>query len=143
MKKKHSIYSGLVFLLLTSCADLINPDKFIIEDASINKLLAGQTFTAAYFEIKNLSDNSLVITGINCEEVETALVHSVKMDKKGLMVMNQSEVVVKPHSSMLFEPGSSHIMLGGFSRILSSGDLLDCNLELKKNKTIPLSFIVN
>ena len=142
MKKKHSIYSGLVFLLLTSCTDLINPDKFIIEDASINKLLAGQTFTAAYFEIKNLSDSNLVITGIHCEEVETALVHSVKMDKKGLMVMNQSEVVVKPHSSMLFEPGSSHIMLGGFSRILSSGDLLDCNLELKKNKTIPLSFKV-
>ena len=141
MKKTHSIYAGLLFLV--ACTDLIHSDQFIIKDAGMNKPLAGQPFTAAYFEIKNLSDNSLIITGINCKEVETALLHSMKMDKNGLMTMSKSDIVVKSHSTKAFRPGASHVMLGGFSKILSSGDFLYCSLESKGSNPIPLSFKVN
>lgn len=89
-------------------------DKAIqIDNAWVRELIPGQSMTAAYFNVKNVSAEEQIIVGVSSDIAEKAEIHeSVNVDGR-VMMEELSRLSLAPGQEWKFEPGGLHIMLMG------------------------------
>lgn len=70
--------------------------------------------TAAYFEIKNLTDKKVQIVGAQMNFAARVEIHDVKIDSDGMMDMVPLKTVeLLPKQVETFQPGKKHLMVFG------------------------------
>jgi len=68
--------------------------------------------TAVYFNIKNTSDEDIVITGAHAHDIaETVEVHNIIKNKEVVEMKKLDKLLVPKGATVIFKPRSLHIML--------------------------------
>jgi periplasmic copper chaperone A len=127
MPKLNSI---LVMLMTFQVIALsANPDSIQIRDVWISETPPGVTKNAAYLEIENTGNETIILQSVDSPDFERVEIHrSVVKDDKVRMQF-QSEVEIEPNSIFQFSPGDFHLMLIKPSKRMRSGDMSSLNLN--------------
>ncbi|MFK8077326.1 MAG: copper chaperone PCu(A)C [Granulosicoccus sp.] len=96
---------------------------------------------AAYFDIENTSDEPLVITGADSDDVPMVSIHlSVVIDDVAKM-LEQESVTIDAGDTLEFKHGSYHLMLMGLTEPLVSGSNIAFELQTTAG-TLPIQIPV-
>ena len=129
----------LALFTFTLSASFASPPE--ISDARIIQPPPGAKVAAAYFTIENTSDEPLVITGADSDDVPMVSIHlSVVIDDVAKM-LEQESVTINAGDTLEFKHGSYHLMLMGLTEPLDSGSNLAFELQTNAG-TLPIQIPV-
>ena len=96
--------------------------------------------TAGYMNISNVSDESIVINGLDCSPL-IAEMHDVTTNSDGVMQMSKlSSFILSPNETINFEPGGKHIMAWGLTDNRSED--VSCKLLLQDKMPVDFNFSI-
>lgn len=99
--------------------------------------------SAAYVEIKNGTQKSVNLTGIQSQLADRIEIHGVETDDSGTMKMFKlDQVAIPPSESAQLAPGGNHIMIFGLNQPLNSGEMVTMLLSFDQQPPIPVNFTV-
>ena len=99
--------------------------------------------SAAYVEIKNSTDKTVNLTGIQSQLADRIEIHTIETDDAGTMkMMEVDQVAIAPGETALLEPGGKHIMIFGLQQPLNIGDMATMLLSFDQQPPIPVTFTV-
>lgn len=108
-----------------------------VEGAYINVPVPGSQSTAAFFTLRNLSDQPLTLIAVHTEIAKRAELHS-HTHKNGMIQMRREKHLVIPaKTSLEFTSGSYHVMLFDLQRSIQTGEQLQLLLEFSDGKQLP------
>jgi hypothetical protein len=89
---------------------------------------------AAYFKIKNNSDNEIQLIGIDSNIAKKQEIHEV-VEEDGLYKMRplKEDLFVLPGKELIFKPKSYHIMFFGINKSHVNDEMLDAKIKFKNN----------
>lgn len=113
-----------------------------VSNAWIRPAPAAATSMAAYFELSNVSNTDITITGVSSDRFDMAMMHESSM-QDGMMSMNElGSLTLAAGASVTFEPMGKHIMLMGPKQPLPEGSSAEIELSIttgeKVSVTIPV-----
>lgn len=88
----------------------------------------GAKVAAAYFDLTNPSDQSLVITGVRSKTARKTELHLSKVENDVAKMIKQDQITLAAGESLAFEHGSYHVMLMGLNEELVAGNRLQLTL---------------
>ena len=116
--------SVMAFLL---CSFVVEA-QVLVDDAYVRGLPPGQTTTAAFMQLKNISGEEVIITGAQTGSSESAEIHA-HIHHNGMMSMKRVNQIVIPANSIFeLKPGGHHLMLIGLKQFLKEGDSVRLSL---------------
>ena len=136
--KIHFFISIISLLFLFSFSISKNEPFVVVQEAYLNKPLKGSHSTAAYMNLKNKSDDRIVIKGLSCINL-LAEFHKTEISDLGLLRMKKLDfIILEPNTEKRFEPTKEHIMLMG-KGVATISDGVKCNLIIQNENLDPLS----
>jgi copper(I)-binding protein len=141
LSKTASILIGLLFLVYGISAEV---EKALIEitGAWVREVLPGQTISAAYLTLENLSDQADAVTGISCDCAKTVEMHRM-IHTAGKMKMEMVHRLELPAKGKLeLKPGGFHLMLFGVKSGLKEGDKVNLTFEFEHSKKMTIEATV-
>lgn len=128
-----------IALILTQCT-VENTEQLKITNSFLYKPFSGAMMTAGYMNISNVSDESVVINGLDCSPLIVEM-HDVTTNSDGVMKMGKlSSFILSPNETINFEPGGKHIMAWGLTD--NQSEDVSCKLLLKDKKSIDFKFSI-
>jgi copper(I)-binding protein len=122
---------GFSFLADVSLAADKNDSQLSIENSWARPTRGLSRVTAVYMEIKNQSDQALVLDKVT-SPLGHAMIHE-SVTESGLVRMKHLDGLSIPaKSQVLLKPGSYHIMITGLQKALQAGESVDLSLSFKK-----------
>ena len=109
---------------------LKNTHAIHVKHARVNPIFAGMPVTAAYFTLRNKSDNDLTLVAVTGNISERIEIHDHIMDN-GLMKMQKvaDGIVLPAGEKTHFKPGGYHIMIMDLNQDIKEGDIVELTLE--------------
>ena len=96
--------------------------------------------TAGYMSISNISEEFVVINGLDCSPLIVEM-HDVTTNSDGVMKMGKLiSFILSPNETINFEPGGKHIMAWGLTD--NQSEDVSCKLLLKDKKPIDFEFSI-
>ena len=110
-----------------------------IRHARINATIPGMQTTAAYFDLINHTDNSIVLESASSNISNRVELHEHQM-REGLMHMQKVEmgIGIKAGEIVSFEPGGHHIMLMNLEKSVREGEVINIILHFAGAETLTL-----
>ena len=101
-----------------------------VKHARVNPIFTGMPVTAAYFTLRNKSDNDLTLVAVSGSISERIEIHEHIMDN-GLMKMQEvtDGIVLPAGGKTRFKPGGYHIMIMDLNQDIKEGDIVELTLE--------------
>ena len=101
-----------------------------VKHARVNPIFTGMPVTAAYFTLRNKSDNDLTLIAVSGSISERIEIHEHIMDN-GLMKMQEvaDGIVLPAGEKTRFKPGGYHIMIMDLNQDIKEGDIIELTLE--------------
>ena len=126
-------------LILTQCA-VENTEQLKVTNSFLYKPFSGAMMTAGYMNISNVSDESIVINGLDCSPLIVEM-HDVTTNSDGVMKMGKlSNLLLSPNETINFEPGGKHIMAWGLTDNRSED--VSCKLLLQDKMPVDFNFSI-
>ncbi|EIJ41756.1 hypothetical protein BegalDRAFT_0846 [Beggiatoa alba B18LD] len=97
------------------------------------------TMNAAYMELRNDSDNDLMIVGGQSKDFGKVEIHTTVLENDVAKMLPIPKLVIPAKKSVTLAPGGIHIMLLNRQHEVKTGDKIDITLQLKDGQTLPLS----
>jgi len=110
--------------------------KIHIKHARVNPIFAGMPVTAAYFTLRNKSDEDITLVAVSGSISERIEIHEHTMEN-GLMRMQKitSGVAIPAGKKTRFKPGGYHIMIMDLNQDIKEGDIVELTLEFDDGST--------
>ena len=86
-----------------------------ITEARIRTPAPGQDKTAAYFDIRTVTDADITLTGAETVVARSVEIHRIVRDGDRVRMARQSTVVIPAGKTVRFAPGGLHLMVFGVS----------------------------
>ena len=83
---------------------------------------------AAYFELRNESDQDIIIVDVESAQFENAMIHDTRIENDVASMRHRSSLKVPAGDSILFAPMSTHVMLHSPLTKLEIGTTIDLTL---------------
>jgi copper(I)-binding protein len=124
-----SIIKGCLASVLLISVSLANAEPPVISEARIIQPPPGAKVAAAYFTIRNNSDEPLEITGASSEAIANISIHLSAIADDVAKMTRQDSVTIEAGSSLEFKHGSYHLMLMGLTAPLAPGSMLAFEID--------------
>jgi copper(I)-binding protein len=104
----------LASLMIVLCPNIIIAcDSLELLDGWVKKPLPGTKYTAAYFSIKNNSQETQTINKFSANQFVKVMIHSSRTNSDGITRMHPvGRLMLLPDQVLEAEPGGIHLMLG-------------------------------
>lgn len=130
----------LIIILFFSSMTLA--ESVVISDGFIKESPPGTSTSAAYFTLRNTSEQTIILISANSNIADHTELHNHTM-KNGLITMKKvDQISIDPGSKLAFEPGSYHIMLMGLRSPLRPGSTEVIELVFQGGKTMAIDLPV-
>lgn len=134
-----ALVSTVALFALTLTASFASSPE--ISNARIVQPPPGAKVAAAYFNIENNSDEPLVITGAESEDVPMVSIHLSVVEDDVAKMLEQESVTINAGDVLEFKHGSYHLMLMGLTEPLVAGS--NVNFEIQTSAgTLPIQIPV-
>ncbi len=125
----------MMVLTSTASADVL------IANGEVRLPPPGTSVAAAYFELRNTSDDEVVLASIASTAARHTMFHRVE-NVDGVMTMRHVNTIKVPANSMIeFSPGALHVMMMGVGA-LKEGTELQFELVLESGVSIDFTLPV-
>jgi copper(I)-binding protein len=104
-----------------------------IEQDWVREVPPTVTLTAAYMQITNLTDETLILIGGRSPDFATVEIHQTVFEAGMAKMVPQEQLPIPPHQSIVLKPKGLHIMLIDRQRPLKAGDQVDLTLLFQDN----------
>ena len=103
----------LASLMIVLCQNIIIAcDSLELLDGWVKKPLPGTKYTAAYFSIKNNSQETQTINNFNSNQFVKVMIHSSRTNSDGVTRMRPvGRLMLLPNQVLEAKPGGIHLML--------------------------------
>ena len=121
-------------------------EQLEISKAYVRGLPPGQKTTAAFFTIKNITDNVLTLKKLSTPNAEKAEMHETQEQAGQMQMRKLDALTIKPGETVVFEPNGKHIMLMGLTLPLKEGELITLRLcfgEFCRMLKLPVVSVLN
>lgn len=138
------ICSTLAALLLgssTAVAADTRPASPVVEDAWI-RMLPGDLPAAGYFGLRNRSDASRSLSGVESPAFAIAMLHKSSAQNGQSQMQHVDSAPLTPHGALRFAPGSYHLMLMGAKQPLTVGERVPITLSFSDGSRVTVEFVV-
>lgn len=120
---------GCLAAVLFTLVSLANAEPPVISEARIIQPPPGAKVAAAYFTIRNNSEEPLEITGASSEAIANISIHLSSIVDDIAKMIPQDSVTIEAGSSLEFKHGSYHLMLMGLNAALAPGSMLAFEID--------------
>ena len=137
-----------IFLLLVGCLSL---NFWLYADTSSSPTVAGPlvqieagwvravppqlTLTAAYLQLKNLTQQKLILVGASTPAFARVEMHQTIFEDNMVRMVPVEKLVISPQEIVRFKPKALHFMLIDRQQSLQVGDTITLTLQFEGNKT--------
>ena len=128
----------LSLLLIALCPNIaIACDSLELLDGWVKTPLPGTKYTAAYFSIKNNSDETQIINKFSSDQFTKIMIHASSTNSDGMTKMNPlSSLMLLPSQILEAKPGGIHLMLSvKKSELFNSDQLISFSASCGKNSS--------
>ncbi len=95
--------------------------------------------TAAYAQISNVSDKTIIITGFSSPQYHSVSLHQTLITEDGMSKMQEiPQIILAAGQSVLLEPGGKHLML--MSAVADNPTKIDIIIQYNDNDSIKVEF---
>ena len=137
---------NLFLLLLLTIASIASNDiikNITITNSYIRLMPPSMSMTAAFMEIKNISNKNISIVNVKSNLAKFTELHTSIMKSDGNMQMKHIKSVKLPSNKMVhFKRGGKHIMMMGLREKLHEGDTHKITIILNNGNQIEKLFTV-
>lgn len=142
---RHALACGtLAALLLGSnmavAADT-RPASPVVEDAWI-RMLPGDLPAAGYFSLRNRSDASRSLSGVESAAFAMVMMHKSSEQNGQSQMQHVGTVTLAPQAVVRFAPGGYHLMLMDARQTLSVGEQVPVTLSFSDGSRVTVQFVV-
>ncbi len=113
LMSRGSFVLGLA-ALLGACGQ---PADLQVTEPKIRQLLPNRDTTAAYFNLRNNTQNTLTLTGARSPNARAIEMHRSVVKADRVSMQRVPQVTVGPGEQLAFEPGGLHLMVFGVSNL--------------------------
>lgn len=134
-------------LLILICS-VINPGLWAAEEQMANKgsLKVSDGWVrltppvvknaAAYFNLENISDDNLIIIGVQTKIADKALMHQVVSENEMVRMEHMERLKLNPGETQQFSPGGKHLMLINLHQPLREHEMVSFSFLLENGDVI-------
>jgi len=97
---------------------------------------ADQQHFAAYFDIKNTSNKSISIVGVNSPAFAHSMLHETVFEENMAKMKSIEPLTIAPNQAVTFKPKGKHVMLMKSIRDLSKQDGIKLNVALDTGESL-------
>ncbi|MCE2461325.1 MAG: copper chaperone PCu(A)C [Pseudomonadales bacterium] len=139
------VVAGLLAFAIVSCeggSHVQEPSgsPLVFDNAWVRAPIAGRTVTAAYCDITNRGDVSVVITGFASDHPGMRVeIHETTEDDGMMRMRPLTRVTMPAKANVSFAPGGRHLMLFGFD---GSATEVTLAATLDSGETLPVVFAI-
>lgn len=119
----------VTLLIITPFSTVFSAEKIKITNAWVSEAPPMAKSMAAYMEIKNMTDKSVMLRSITSNNFERSMIHKTEIQNGMAKMSPVSHLVIKPNETIRFEPGKYHLMLVNPQKVLKAGDKVDLTLQ--------------
>lgn len=130
--------SSLFFLFLLSSKVFAKPVALEVKDAWARPTIGDGRMSAAYFEVKNVSDKDIRLTGAEIE-IGTAEIHESLIENGVMRMHHRPELRIEAGETKSFAPGGLHVMLMGLKQPLETGKSFHMTLKTADHSSVDLT----
>lgn len=119
----------LILILAPAWAD--EAQDIVINQAWVREAPPGVSPTAAYMEISNNTEETIVLQQISSTYFERVELHRTRMDGEMARMERKDNLTLSPAQTIRLQPGDYHLMLFSPSRLLRAGDKVPLTFTFK------------
>ena len=120
--RKQLIFVFVYLLVNAAQPAFSNDEPVLIRDPWSRASVGTRTPGAAYMAIKNISNESLTLVGIETKIAEKSTIHNTTVDNNGISSMSSvKEIQIKSGEEVFLQPGGLHAMLVNLQEPLIKG----------------------
>ena len=120
--RKQLIFVFVYLLVNAAQPAFSNDEPVLIRDPWSRASVGTRTPGVAYMTIKNTSNESLTLVGIETKIAEKSTIHNTTVDKNGISSMSSvKEIQIKSGEEVFLQPGGLHAMLVNLQEPLIKG----------------------
>lgn len=129
-------YLGLNFWLYADTTPPVAEMPLVqIENGWVRAVPPQLTLTAAYLQLKNLTQQKLILVGANTPAFAKVEMHQTVFEDNMVRMVPVEKLVISPQEVVRFKPKGLHFMLIDRQQPLQVGDAVTLTLQFEKNKT--------
>ena len=129
-------YLGLNFWLYADTNSPVGETSLVqIEDGWVRAVPPQLTLTAAYMQLKNLTQQKLILVGASTPAFAKVEMHQTVFEDNMVRMVPVEKLVISPQELVRFKPKSLHFMLIDRQQPLQVGDTITLTLQFEDNKT--------
>lgn len=106
-----------------------------IENGWVRAVPSQLTLTAAYMQIKNLTERKLTLVGARTPAFAKVEMHQTVFEDNLTRMVPVEKLIISPQEVVMFKPKSLHFMLIDRQQPLTVGDTVTLTLQFEGNKT--------
>lgn len=115
-------------------------DGLIVIDGWARETPPGKSMTAAYGQLQNSGDETLVVTGVSAEVAAHSSLHETRIERDRSTMRPLSKLAIAPGEAVELAPGGRHIMLMKLDAPLVEGESIDICFTLENNDDVCSGF---
>jgi copper(I)-binding protein len=129
-------YLGLNFWLYADTTPPVAEMPLVqIENGWVRAVPPQLTITAAYLQLKNLTQQKLILVGASTPAFAKVEMHQTVFEDNMVRMVPVEKLVISPQEVVRFKPKGLHFMLMDRQQPLQVGDAVMLTLQFEKNKT--------
>jgi periplasmic copper chaperone A len=129
---------ALAALALVSSIGLAQSQSLVAQNAWV-RATPGTDMAAAYLTLRNVSANTVTVTGVQSPIAGHAMIHETNVQGGLSRMRPREQLVVPPGSTLKFEPGGLHVMLHGLKQPLTVGQTVPLVITLAGGNTVQVT----
>jgi copper(I)-binding protein len=141
---RRTMHKQTLFLLTSVLA--LSPqtwaDELSISDAWVRATPPGKMMTAAYATLQNMSNETMVITGVTSDVTAHTSVHETRIERDRATMRPVPQLTLNAGERTHLTPGGTHIMLMKLSEPLTDAQSVDICFTLENNEPVCNEFSV-
>lgn len=131
MKGSIAFLGSLLLSALVQAAPSLS-----IDQGYVRGLPPGQTNTAAFMVLNNLTNQTLTLVGASTSVANKAEFHGHFEDQGMMKMRHVPELVIEAGQSLELKPGSFHLMLMGLKGLLKDGQKVGLKIQQKNGQEL-------
>lgn len=128
----HSIFIGIIFIL--SCGNSFAESSLTFKQAWIAEAPPVSKVLAAYMDIINDSDKTIIIASVESDDFDRIEIHRTINENNIAKMQHQKTLAIPASSSIKLEPGSYHMMLFNPKKKFQAGDVSKFTIHTKNDQ---------
>lgn len=142
MKSIEALAARTLIAFLAVAQPLMGqPPPLVAQNAWV-RATPGADVAAAYLTLRNVSANTVTVTGVESPIAGHAMIHETSVQGGQSRMRPHEQLVVAPGMTVKFEPGGLHVMLHDLKQPLTVGQTVPLVITLAGGGTLQVTAAV-